>query len=118
MTSFDLALVHEEALSTIESARASGNLPLKYYKIILQTATPAEVLSVVNEIKASRDQQRSKIARRMRSIAVALTTRLGRFANAIDMLAQSLPQAMGLNLGGLVWGGLKFLLVVSANRFQ
>jgi hypothetical protein len=43
----------------------------------------------------------------------SLFERLGKFETAIDMLAQSMPQVMGLSLVGIIWGSIKILLVVS-----
>ena len=43
----------------------------------------------------------------------SLLERLSKFETAIDMLAQSSPQVLGLSLVGLIWGSLKILLVVS-----
>jgi hypothetical protein len=43
----------------------------------------------------------------------SLLERLGKFEKAIDMLAQSSRQVLGLSLVGLIWGSLKLLLVVS-----
>ncbi len=51
-------------------------------------------------------------------IAKTLLMRLERFGTAIDLLAQSSPQILGLNLVGLLWGSLKFIIIVSYTQIR
>jgi hypothetical protein len=37
---------------------------------------------------------------------------LDKNSDAIDMVVQSTPQICGLSLMGLIWGGLKFIVIV------
>ena len=53
------------------------------------------------------------IADKFRRVFNSLLERLGKFETAIDMLAQSMPQVMGLSLVGIIWGSIKVLLIVS-----
>ena len=107
-TAFTVESVYADALAHIEHLRASAGLSSKYYDILLQTTSPDEIISNVdNASSLQRDGGRF-------GKAVGSTmTRIHRYADAIDMIAQSSPQAYGLNIVGLIWGSFKFLLVVA-----
>lgn len=107
-TAFTVESVYADALAHIESLRASAGISAKHYDILLQTTSPDDIISNVdNASSLQRDSGRF-------GKAVGSTmTRIHRYADAIDMIAQSSPQAYGLNIVGLIWGSLKFLLVVA-----
>ena len=68
--------------------------------------------SVSEAISQHNELYGTGIADKFRRVFGSLLERLGKFETAIDMLAQSMPQVMGLSLVGIIWGSIKILLVV------
>jgi len=105
---FTLESVYADALKEIESLHVSGRLSKEYYDVLLRTTNPSDLITNVGN--SSRLQNGGG---HFEKIVKPTVARLNRYAKAIDMIAQSSPQAYGLNIVGLVWGSLKFLLVVA-----
>lgn len=105
---FTLESVYIDALSQVERLHGSGTLSKKHYNILLHT-TRLEDLLTTCEKSAKLKHDQNGISKTITSAV----TRITRYSDAIDMIAQSSPQAYGLNVVGLVWGSLKFLLVVA-----
>ena len=74
---------------------------------------PQDVLVIVNEAISRNRDSHPNIKKRVLDVVKPLMERLERFGSATDILAQCMPGVMGLNLVGLVWGFLKFVIVVS-----
>lgn len=110
---YTLETIYSEALSEVETLHASGRLPEVYYDILTTTKTPMDLLSIVDEANEQRMGKQSQSKQALYSTVSSTVKRLDRYAGAIDMLAQSSPQAFGLNVVGLIWGSLKVLLVVA-----
>lgn len=51
--------------------------------------------------------------RRFGEVVAATVARLTRFADAIDMIAQSSSQVYGLDVLGLIWESMKVFLIVA-----
>lgn len=105
---FTLESVCADALRNFESLHVSGRLSKKYYDVLLRTTSPDElIINVGNSSGLQKDEGRFE------KVVDSTVARINRYADAIDMIAQSSPQAYGLNIVGLVWGSLKFLLVIA-----
>jgi hypothetical protein len=83
------------------------------YDAITSTTRPEEILDLVNEAIIRKSLSQAGTKKRVIAVVEPLLMKLERFGAAIDMLAQSSPQVMGLNLVGLVWGFLRFIIAVS-----
>jgi hypothetical protein len=99
-----LQSVHDDAIKQLQDASRLSSAD--YLRI--EGATLQEVLASVDNTIA-----RNVNAAKIGGVFKSLLERLGKFEKAIDMLAQSTPQVLGLNLVGLIWGSLKIFLVVS-----
>jgi hypothetical protein len=97
--------VHDDAIKQLQDA---GRLSPDDYRRIEGT-TLQDILVAVDTVVA-----RTTNVTRIGGVFKSLLERLGKFEAAIDMLAQSSPQVLGLSLVGLIWGSLKILLVVSS----
>jgi hypothetical protein len=99
-----LQSVHDNAIKRLQDA---GRLSSADYDRINGTDLQGILASVDDAIAQTTNAV--KVGRVFKS----LLERLGKFESAIDMLAQSSPQVLGLSLVGLIWGSLKIFLVVS-----
>lgn len=109
---YTIESVYTEALKQAKSLQSSGSLPDKYSEILLETNNPEDLLSLLD----NDGSQQSRIGvhgKPLNDTVRSIVARLDRYADAIDMIAQSSPQAFGLNVVGMIWGSLKFLLVVA-----
>jgi hypothetical protein len=102
-----LQSVHDDAIKQLQD---EGRLSAADYQRIEGT-TLERVLALVDNAVA-----RTTNAAKIGGVFRSLLERLGKFERAIDMLAQSSPQVLGLSLVGLIWGSLKIFLVVSYLR--
>ena len=110
---FTLEGIYEGAISQLRAFKDAGYLSPAEYEWLLKTEKPQDVLDTLQEAIQKNVALRADTKRRARSVLEPLLLRLERFSSAIDMLAQSSPQAIGLNPVGLIWGSVRFLLVVS-----
>jgi hypothetical protein len=104
--------VHAAALKQLEAHRDAGRLSPDDYKKIEGTTGLQDYLDSVDDAITQYAGVHRR-AGRVPAVVRSLLQRLKRFESAIDMLAQSSPSVMGLNLVGLIWGSLKVLLIVS-----
>src|SRR5580700_10626855 len=105
--------VYMDAMKQLGALRADGRLSHEDYEIVTGTTKPEEVLELVNTSIISNTGTDSKIKKRLKQTVEMFVRRMERFGSAIDMVVQSSPQILGLNLVGLIWGSVRFLLVVS-----
>lgn len=105
---FTLESVYADALKQIESLHVSGRLSNEYYDVLLRTTNPDDLVTRVSNSSGLQDDDRC-----FEKVVHSTVAKINRYADAIDMIAQSSPQAYGLNVVGLVWGSLKFLLVIA-----
>ena len=110
---YTLETIYNEALQEVKSLHASGKLSQVYDDIFTTTKTPQDLLSIVHRVNERRTEKQSQSKHALYNAVSSTVKRLDRYAGAIDMLAQSSPQAFGLNIVGLIWGSLKVLLVIA-----
>ena len=111
--SYTLETIYNEAMKEVKDLHSSGKLPDEYYNIIIQTKRPEDLHRVVEEENKRRVESQTRAKRGLNTMVSSTVKKLDRYASAIDMLAQSLPQALGFNIVGLVWGSLKVLTVIA-----
>lgn len=110
---YTLETIYDEAMKEIKDLHSSGKLPDEYYNIIIQTKLPEDLRRVVEEEDKRRVDSQTRAKRGLNTMVSSTVKKLDRYASAIDMIAQSLPQALGFNIVGLVWGSLKVLTVIA-----
>jgi hypothetical protein len=106
-----LEAVYKDAID--HHFKKAGKFTAVEYDILTKTKRPQQILDVVETALKENGDKHPDMKRRAETIIEPLLQRLTRFEKCIDMIAQSSPQAFGLNVAGLIWGGLKFYLVVS-----
>ena len=111
--SYTLETIYDEAMKEVKDLHSSGKLPDEYYNIIIQTKRPEDLHRVVEEEDKRRVKSQTQAKHGLNIIVSSTVKKLDRYASAIDMIAQSLPQALGFNIVGLVWGSLKVLTVIA-----
>ena len=111
--SYTLETIYNKAMEEVKALHSSGKLPDEYYNIIIQTKRPEDLLRVVEEEDKRRVESQTRAKRGLNTMVSSTVKKLDRYASAIDMIAQSLPQALGFNIVGLVWGSLKVLTVIA-----
>jgi hypothetical protein len=95
--------------------KADGRLSDEDYDIVTGTTRAEEVLELANASILKNTETDSKVKKGLKQTVETFVRRMERFGAAIDILVQSSPQILGLNLVGLIWGSMKFLLVVSGH---
>lgn len=115
MPAFTLETVYADALDKLQGLRDSGRLSPRDYNIITGTHNLQDLnLLLVNAAASTDEGSRSPSGMiRVRNLIESLLLRLERFGSALDMLAQSSPAMISVNVVGLIWGSLRFLITVS-----
>jgi biopolymer transport protein ExbB/TolQ len=114
-TTYTLESVYTDAMKQLSALKADGRLSDEDYEIVTGTTKPEEVLELVNTSILKNTETDSKVKKRLKQMVEAIVRRMERFGAAINMIVQSSPQILGLNLVGLIWGSMRFLLVVSGH---
>ena len=112
-TSYTFETIYNEAMEEVKALHSSGKLTDKYYFSLISTKRPEDIHRVVEEENKRRIQGQTRAKRSLNSIVSSTVEKLERYASAIDIIAQSSPQALGLNIVGLVWGSLKVLMILA-----
>ena len=116
-SSYTLETIYAGAVEQIKDLQDKGNVSQAEVDLITRTTTAQQFFDYTEgqiSSNASLSVHRSKTTETMQ----ALLLRIKGFESALDMLAQSSPQILGINIVGLIWGTLKFVIVVSfAQRF-
>jgi hypothetical protein len=110
-TAFTLETIYADAVKQTEDLRLTNKITQAEFEIVEQTTTPQQFLeSIMNQANA----KKSSVTNFPKMVAAIrpLLLQLERFGSALDMLAQSTPQIVGVNLLGLIWGSLRLLIVV------
>lgn len=115
-SAYTLDSIYAEAIGQLKTLRDSGRLSSSDYDMLTTTKSPQDVLTFVDEAIKKSNAAHPIAKTRIGAVVEPLLQRLERFGAAIDMIVQSLPQIHGMNLIGLVWGGIKFVVVVSQFR--
>jgi hypothetical protein len=105
--------VYKHALQDLKLRRDTGCLSMSDYEIIANTSRIEDVLKTLNDAVLRQTKTHPNIEQWLCSTRGPLLRRLEVFGAAIDILAQSSPQILGVSLVGLTWGSLKFLIIVS-----
>ncbi len=111
---YTLNSIYRDALARLDITQGCGQLPAKYHEILIHTTNADDLLSSLDIIEKSSTQSTVPKGRLEKAIA-STAARLRRYSDAIDMIAQSSPQAFGVNVTGIVWGSIKFLLVIATD---
>lgn len=111
--SYTLETIYDEAMEEVRALHASGKLSDEYYNSIIRTKQPEDLHLIVDEENKQRVESQTRAKRSLNTVVSSTVKKLERYASAIDMIAQSSPQALGLNIVGLVWGSLKVLTVIA-----
>ena len=119
--SYTLETIYNEAMEEVNALHASSKLPDEYYTSIIHTKRPEDLHLLVEEENKRRVESQTRAKRTLNTMVSSTVKKLERYAGAIDMIAQSSPQALGLNVVGLVWGSLKILMIIAqdiTNSFE
>ena len=111
--SYNLETIYNEAMEEVKALHASGKLSDEYYSGLISTKRPEDLQLIVEEENKRRVEGQTRAKRGLNTIVSSTVEKLERYAGAIDMIAQSSPQALGLNIVGLVWGSLKILMIIA-----
>lgn len=112
VNAYTLKSVYEDAVLQLKALKDDGNLSQTDFGMITGLNQPPDVLALIDD-KMRYTKSDSNKKQTLFQIVGPSLLRLQRFCNAIDVLAQSSPQMLGLNLVGLIWGSLKLMIVVS-----
>jgi hypothetical protein len=110
---YTLADIYQDAIRQLQGLKDAGSLSAADYETLTETKEPKDILDTLQYAIEKNATSHADVKRRAQKVVEPLLLRLERFGSAIDVLAQSAPQAVGLNLVGLIWGSVRFLLVVS-----
>ena len=116
-TSITFESIYADALDQLGALRSNGRLSDDDYKTITTTTNPNDVLETIHEIILDNASTQPEFKKRLVQVMEPLILRLERFGAVIDLITQSSPQVIGLNLVGLVWGTIKFVVLVSEGYF-
>ena len=111
--SYTLETIYNEAMEEVKALHASGKLSDEYYSSLISTKRPEDLHLIVEGKNKRRVEGQTRAKRSLNTIVSSTVKKLERYAGAIDMIAQSSPQALGLNIVGLVWGSLKVLMIIA-----
>ncbi|KAI9854314.1 MAG: hypothetical protein M1824_000407 [Vezdaea acicularis] len=110
---FTLEEAYADAVAQLERLQQAGHLSLVDYNIVVDTRRPEELLAIINDAATRSAKSHPDAKKRVQRVVEPLLMRLERFGSAIDLLAQCSPQITGVNIVGLIWGSVKFLLVIA-----
>ena len=124
-----LSTVYEEALKNYEALHRDGKLSADEFAIIKGSKSENDILKAVVNARQRNENEKSRTTKLLRKINPAVSV-LERFSGVVDTTIQSseltsLPSRnycliliayADPDIPALVWGGAKFLLVVSRKR--
>ncbi|KZP24403.1 hypothetical protein FIBSPDRAFT_951170 [Athelia psychrophila] len=98
--SYDLRFIYQGAIDQLQGMRDAGQLSSTDYDLITSTSKPGEILLPVGTANASR----------ISAAVEPLLSLLEGFGAAMDLVMQFSPEFMGVNILGIVWGSIKFMM--------
>ncbi|KZP17601.1 hypothetical protein FIBSPDRAFT_25658 [Athelia psychrophila] len=101
--SYDLRAIYQGAIDQLQGMRDAGQLSSADYDLITSTSKPGEILLPVGTANASR----------ISAAVEPLLSLLEKFGTAMDLVMQFSPEFMSVNILGIVWGSIKFMMAVS-----
>ena len=111
--SYTLETIYAGALDQIKKLRDAAKLSSADYDMITGDSRPEDVLTFMNDTILRHASYQSNKRIRVREKVKPLLEGLERFGGVIDIFASSSPQVHGVNPARLIWGFMKFLLLVS-----
>lgn len=114
---YDLELIYKEAVDQLQSMRDVDQLSSVDHDLITSTRNPGEVILTVEDALAKFSENQLNSSRISTSV-MPLILLFERFGMAIDMVMQfhGSTQFLGVSIVGLVWGSIKFLIIVSPSN--
>jgi hypothetical protein len=109
---YSLEDIHDDAVKQLQQLQAADRLSSQDLSVLTGTKSGVDVLEFAKRVVADRESD-SKIKQKMDKVIGPLIERLKRFEGAIDALIGAVPKPMGADVAGLLWGSLKFVLLVS-----
>jgi hypothetical protein len=110
---FNLEDVYQDTLLQLQRMTVAGRLSQSEYDTVTQTQSPHDVIHTLQHALEVGSALLQSPKSRVHHVVEQLLLRLERFGSAIDVVAQSSPNVFGVNPVGLIWGALKFVLIVS-----
>ncbi|KZP24445.1 hypothetical protein FIBSPDRAFT_1042213 [Athelia psychrophila] len=98
--SYDLRSIYQGAIDQLQGMRDAGQLSPADYDLITSTSKPDEILLPVGTANASR----------ISASVEPLLSLLEGFGAAMELVMQFSPEFMGVNILGIVWGSIKFMM--------
>ncbi|KAA6409989.1 MAG: hypothetical protein FRX48_06603 [Lasallia pustulata] len=111
--SYTLETIYAGALDQIKKLRDAAKLSSADYDMITGDSRPKDVLTFMNDTILRHASFQSNKRIRVREKAKPLLEGLERFGGVIDIFASSSPQVHGVNPARLIWGFMKFLLLIA-----
>ena len=113
---FALETIYTDALKKLHRLRDSNRLSQQDYEIITGTYNLQNLDKLLQAaISRGNDKIRSESEKKkVQGAMESILFRFERFGKALDMLAQSSPALMGINVLGFVWGSVRLVITVSA----
>jgi len=113
---YTLEAIHRNAIQELRARKEGGSLSTSDFELIAQNSSFEDVVSQFNAaVGKCRDSEKK---RRIPNIGHSVVHRLEKFGMAIDMLAQSMPEVVGINPVGIIWGSIRFILIVGGLRIS
>lgn len=110
---YTLETIHADALNKLQELRDAGKLSSADYDMITEDSKSEDVLSFMNDAILRHASSRSIKNKKVHENVKPLLDSVDRFGSVIDILASSSPQVHGVNPARLVWGAIKFVVLVS-----
>ncbi|KAF8538761.1 hypothetical protein BDD12DRAFT_805864 [Trichophaea hybrida] len=103
-----LSTVYRQAFQCYQKLYDDGKLKEKQFALIKGQNTIEEVLNTVRNAETKNKSERNAVQRVLRRTSESLVGKLCRFEGVVSTAIQANP-----NISALVWGGVKFVLVVT-----
>jgi hypothetical protein len=103
--------IHKEAVDQLKQLQSENRLSDQDLAVLTCTKSGEDVLNYARDVILKCDAN-SKRREKIKRVLEPLILRLDRYDSAISSLVNALPSAFGANIAGLIWGSLKFVLMV------
>jgi hypothetical protein len=103
--------IHKEAVDQLKQLQSENRLSDQDFAVLTGTQSGEDVLNYARDVILKCDAN-SKRREKIKRVLEPLILRLDRYDSAISSLVTALPSAFGANIAGLIWGSLKFVLMV------
>ena len=112
---FTLETIYADALENLQRLRDLNRLSQPDYETITRTYDLHNFDTLLLSAASPGDGEHRSQPRKksVRGIVESILFRFERFGRALDMLVQSSPSIVGVNVLGFIWGSLKFIITVS-----